>query len=814
MAQIKSIEDRPIPGLKNNPKIWIAVGESRFDTDWKNKKVSWGSLLGRFKNATMTQETQEEYRKLPKNKQDTIKDVGGFVGGTLKDGHRKSGTVLNRSLLTFDLDYAPKDFVETMILEAPYAWAIYSTHKHKPDAPRYRLIAPLSRDVSPEEYEAIARKVAEGIGVKYFDSTTCQPSRLMYWPSYSRDAEYVFEYNDGPALDADEVLAEYPDWKDVSFWPLFPDEEKVQKRRLDKQQDPTKKDSLVGVFCRTYDVPSAIETFLSDVYARDGDKTDRYSYLPGTTSGGLVIYDGGLFCYSNHSTDPAHGMDLNAFDLVRVHKFGELDDEVKPNTPTNRMPSYKEMIELVRRDSACLRTYDAERRVSALEDFEGEDAAADDWMLKLSRAKNGEVEGTRANLRVIFGQDDKLNGMRMNFLYGTVELSGREPWAKEARLWQEDDESYLASYLARVYTEKFKKTDTWDELVTAAAARGYDPLVSYIEELPAWDGIQRAESLFIDYLGAEDCDYVRSATRVWLMAAIKRIREPGCKFDNMIILTGAGGIGKSTILGRLGGEWFNDSLKLGDMKDKTAAEKVRLAWICEIQEMSGRRRADLEAVKAFLSTKEDIYRGAYARKVSAHKRRCVFAGTANESGVLMDVTGNRRFWPISCAGGGRLKAWRMKKTDVEQIWAEVKEWIAEEELLGEVELILPPEVEAEAKRRQLEALDVDEDDALRVKDYLEKLLPEEWRYMDTEERRDWLDDLTKDGTEPREIVCVAEIWTECFGRRLKDKRRQDSFDIARILQRLGWVVCGPERFPIFGVQKAFRRGRHKAVTKM
>ena len=149
------------------------------------------------------------------------------------------------------------------------------------------------------------RKMAEHIGLKYFDPTTVQASRLMYWPSYSRDAEYVFEYNDDKILSADKILAEYPDWRDMSYWPLFPDEIKVQKRRQDKQQDPLKKKGLVGTFCRTYTVPEAIAEFLPDVYTQVEGKEDRYTYTAGTTSGGLVIYDEGLFCYSNHSTDPA-----------------------------------------------------------------------------------------------------------------------------------------------------------------------------------------------------------------------------------------------------------------------------------------------------------------------------------------------------------------------------------------------------------------------------------------------------------------------------------------------------------------------------
>ena len=204
---VTALQAKSLPGIKNNPALWISTGESRFSTKWKNKQIRWSELLARLKDATMTQETQAEYIKMAKSQQDNIKDVGGFVGGTLSDGHRKTNTVKMRTLLTYDLDQAPADFVMDMQMEAPYAWAIYSTHKHTPEKPRFRMIIPLSRQVSPEEYEAIMRKLGEDIGLQYMDSTTFQPSRLMYWPSYSRDAQYVFEYNDEAVLDPDEILS-------------------------------------------------------------------------------------------------------------------------------------------------------------------------------------------------------------------------------------------------------------------------------------------------------------------------------------------------------------------------------------------------------------------------------------------------------------------------------------------------------------------------------------------------------------------------------------------------------------------------------
>ena len=238
MEQVLNLTDKAVLGLKYNPELWIATGKNRFDTKWKNKRMRWSEVLGKLQTPTRTQETQSEYFKMSKSEQDNIKDVGGFVGGTLKGGRRRKDSVELRSLLAFDFDNAPQDFVTDLTIDAGYAWAVYSTHKHKPEAPRLRLLVPLDRDVTPDEYTAIMYKMSEGFGMEYLDPSTVQPERLMYWASVSADGEYVFEYNDGEPLKADEVLAKYPDWTDASYYPAFPGEEKARVKRAEKQQDP------------------------------------------------------------------------------------------------------------------------------------------------------------------------------------------------------------------------------------------------------------------------------------------------------------------------------------------------------------------------------------------------------------------------------------------------------------------------------------------------------------------------------------------------------------------------------------------------
>lgn len=464
---IISMAEKIIPSIHTDPKLWISTGRSRFEQEWQNREIRWSALLTRLKTPTITQETQAEYLAMPKSQQDKIKDTGGFVGGVLKDGKRKADTVSLRSMISFDLDNAPVDFVDRMLMEEPVAWAIYSTHKHRPEKPRLRMLIPLSRTVSPEEYEAVSRKLAEEIGLEFFDSTTFQPSRLMYWPSCSRDGQYVFEYHDDDLLNPDAYLAKYEDWKDTSQWPICPDEVRVQKRRADRQQDPTKKTGLVGVFCRTYTVPEAIAAFIPDVY-KPTEKEDRYTYAAGSTFGGLVIYDDGLFCYSNHSTDPAHGLDLNAFDLVRIHLFGASDDDVKEGTPTTKLPSYKKMLELVNEDTECRHTIDAERKAQLASAFDGEteDAEPEAWKDKLQAVK-GVIIPNMFNLSMILAKDQKLQGIRYNEFTQTTENTEPAPWQDGTGIWKNSDDAGLYIYLSLNYQD-FKRNDIQDTLVQTA----------------------------------------------------------------------------------------------------------------------------------------------------------------------------------------------------------------------------------------------------------------------------------------------------------------------------------------------------------
>ena len=551
-----------------------AAGNSRMDKKWKNQDISWADLCARCGSTIRTTETVEEYRKLKKGQQDGIKDVGGFVGGHLREGRRKNGMVLCRSLLTLDMDYGTPDIWDEITLFHDFKCCVYSTHKHTPEHPRLRLLIPLKREISEEEYPAVARMVAKEIGIDLFDDTTYEASRLMYWPSTSANGEIFYKVQDGAELDPDEYLSRYDDWHDASTWPVSSRQSEVMQHSIAQQADPLTKPGVVGAFCRAYTVEEAIDAFLSEVYAPSA-MNGRYDYIPADSSAGVIVYDG-KFAYSHQATDPVCGRLLNAFDLVRLHRFRDLDDKCAPDTAPGKLPSFQAMSDFALKDEKVKAVFAEERKAQANEEFSDED-----WQKALELDKAGKVKNTLQNLTVILMNDPLLKPLVFNQLLDGMEIKGDVPWRHPSKFWRDADDAQLISYVDSHYgTFSARNYDIAVAKVTDD--RSYHPIREFIENLPEWDKVHRVDTLLIDYLGADDNEYVRAVTRKTLCAAIKRVLYPGCKFDSMLVLNGPQGVGKSTLIAKLAGEWFSDSLNLGDTKDKTAAEKFQGYWILEL----------------------------------------------------------------------------------------------------------------------------------------------------------------------------------------------------------------------------------------
>ena len=785
-------------------KLFVSTGNSRMEKRWNGGEMELEEFIRRISATIRTSETVEQYRKLPKAKQDDIKDVGGFVLGKLKGGRRKKDCVVFRSGLTLDMDYATGDIPEQIEMFFDFRCLIYSTHKHTAENPRLRLVIPLSRNVSPDEYAAVARKVAEDIGMELFDDTTYEPSRLMYWPSTPADGEFMFRDIEGEILDPDTILSRYKDWKDSSEWPVSSHQQSVVQREIKKQADPLAKDGVVGAFCRTYGIEEAVETFLPEVY-QPSAMPGRYDYVPADSQAGVVVYEG-KFAFSHHATDPACGKLMNAFDMVRIHKFGCLDSKASEDTEAAKLPSFKAMSEFVVADERVKLQLAKEREECAKLEFLPEK----DWQSALELDRQGRVKDTLDNLVLAIRNDGKLQSIAFNRHRDGIDAGKGLPWKQIKPGWNDSDFASLKVYLNKGYGV-YSPAKTKDALLAVASERAYHPVKEYLDKLPEWDGMKRVDTLLTDYLGAEDSEYSRAVIRKTLAAAVARIYQPGTKFDSVLILNGPQGIGKSTLFAKLAGTWFSDSLTLTDMRDKSGPEKLQGYWILELGELAGMKKTDVETVKSFLSRVDDKYRASYGLNVESHPRQCVIVGSTNtESGFLRDITGNRRFWPVRVNGQGKRKPWQITAEEVTQIWAEAVSVFK----AGE-KLFLEGDVAAMAVSEQAEAMETDDREGL-VRTYLEKLLPENWDTMSLYDRRNFLNGSefegeAKNGSVRRTTACNMEIWCECFGRDSATLKKIDSYEISGIMRKIeGWgkytrAKNGMLTFPIYGKQRAYIR---------
>ncbi|WP_144882663.1 virulence-associated E family protein, partial [Paenibacillus sp. IHBB 10380] len=552
----------------------------------------------------------------------------------------------------------------------------------------------------------------------------------------------------------------------------------------------------IGLFCRAFTIEEGIDTFLSDVYVK-GSMPNRYTYTRGSSGNGLEIYPDQDLAFSHQDSDPvADGRTYNLFDLVRVHKFGHLDEHVKEHTPDAKKPSHLAMEQWAAQRPEVKKLALAERQADFAEmadDFpdDEEDPDEEEWETKLElHHKTGQPLPTAGNIEIMLTHGPWKNVLAYD-AFGNTEVIRRPlPWRDPERPgrsyepWLGADDKRLQHWFAKVYGINSAKTiqNAFTEVVHRNT---FHPIKAFLESA-TWDGVPRAERLFIDYLGASDSHYTRQATRKMLLAAVARLYRPGCKFDQMLVLVGPQGAGKSSLLAKLGREWFSDSLRT--FENKEAGEHLQSGWIFEIGELSAMKKTEVEEVKAFLSKTEDRYRVAYDRQVSEFPRKCVFFGTTNTRDFLRDATGNRRFWPVEVFPDRAVKSHWDELTDeeVSQIWAEVLSWFKAGETLE-----LDHEARMEAERLQASHMETDPREGI-IQEWLDTPLE---------------DDMGRPTEDLRDRVCAAQIWTECLGKKRGDMKPWESKEIMDILRRIpGWSERkGKARVPGYGIQRVFDR---------
>ena len=828
---------------KLNRPLSIATAPSRRSKLWRNREVVWEKFVSRIAQVTRTGETMAEYRAMPKPEKDARKDVGGFVFGKLKGGRRRKGYVEYRDAVCLDADHAPKFSELTRILEdltpsgkrgrkedgARLACCAYPTHSCTPDQPRYRIIIPLSRRITSEEYEPIARRAAESVGIDYMDATTYEPERLMYWPSVPADADAAAFTQDGDPLDASAVLASYADWHDASTWPTGKRETVAVQQTLKKLGDPREKPGIIGLFCKAYSIKEAIAEFLPDVYTPVLGDENRYTYTKGSTTGGAIVYDE-LFLCSHHDTDPAGGgHEVNAFDLVRLHKFGRLDENTAETVPVNNRPSYQEMVKFAWKDAKVSDIAD-EDIVSVMKDDliasgmtpEEAENVDTDWKNKLIKNKGGGIIPNAQNVLLIMRNDVRITKMvGLDTFSDRLTVLKKLPWDEKnetGRVWKDTDDANLRNWFAEKFGIQAKGIID-DGIAEMSEKNRFHPVRDWLRPL-VWDELPRVERFFVEFLGAPDTRYTRELTKVFFKQAIARIMHPGCKADIVLVLVGPQGIGKSYVLSHLGGKWFNDTLT--SVQGKEAMVQIQGSWIVEMGEFTAGARSGTDEIKAYVTRQVDKFRAPYGKRVQEYPRQCVFAATTNEDIFLRDRTGNRRFGVLICEGvpieERRRKLDRISEDFTKQLWAEAREMYKDNP-----DLLLPADVQDEARRIQEEHTEGAEKAAL-IENFLNTPRPRDWEEnYPLERRREFF--AKKEGGEfdsrtgvvddnsdyilPQR-TCAMEILCELFGMNQGNIRNLDVREINTILQHLdGWKRheggVGILKFSLYGKQRAYVR---------
>lgn len=764
----------------------ILTAPKRNSRHWKPGTITWGQILSWADDVAL------------------VKESGGYVLGTFRktlrdhpapgekrdcEGyHRTKDAVVSRAVLALDADYPPESLPDTVELTTDWAAFIHTTYSSTPDTPRYRMLLPLDRAVDPQEYGMIADVVMRQLGWDAFDHTSAEAERYMFKPSAQHDRWFQSWKIDGDPLPVDDLLAQFN--PDLSALPM--------PATPRGKRDPYSLEGVPGAFNRSHTIEEAIEEY---ALPYDHVGGERWSYRDGHGAAGFGMIGDGL-AYSHHSTDPAHGEAVSAFDLVRLHRFGHLDDGVDTDkTPINRRPSHAAMVDLASTSARVVaEIVGADFDVSA---GEGPEDSPDAWKLGIQISpRTGKFKDVIENWDLISQNDPVFVRLAFNEMTFTVEVSGDEPlpWRPISRggpSFTDADRAALWMYLERTYHVRPSKTILTDLVDVASRKRHIHPIRDYLNGLPAWDGVPRMETCLP---GVTPTDYTRMVARKAMVAAVARVLRPGVKWDHVVVLFGPEGLGKSWWVDRMA---RGHSGTLGAINDKDTLLIMQRSWIMLADEGHSMRKADVDQLKEFITRREDIFRMPYDRETLAHPRQCVIWSSTNDEVFLRRAEGNRRYLIVRCDQPVDFDS--MTDDYVDAVWAEAVHYYH----AGERLFLDEDERETAAAERE----EFTEEDTLGglIQNYLETLVPEDWADRGPEARKLWLfnrdQGLEAEGTVRQDETCSVALWVEALGRRVGDHRRQDLLDITNALRRLpGWRTRpGRHRIKPYGTQLIWER---------
>lgn len=768
----------------------ITASGSASTFHWKRSAITWAELV--------------EMAEHPANR----KGCGGYVLGTFADTtahshkrddgtpchalHRSKAGVRTRGALTLDADYAYPGWLERITPKLPGAAIIHTTWRSTPEEPRYRVIIPLDRPVTGDEYHVAASAVLQLLGEKAFDPGSIQAERFMFRPSAQSAAAYEHVVIDGDPARVDDLLKDFQ--PDLSELPA--------PSRGKTKQDPYEVPGTIGAFNRAYEDFAELIDVFDLPYEERG--ADRWSLVGASGAAGMGPAAPG-YVYSHHANDPASGVMCSAFDLVRLHHFGELDESAKAGTPIHQLPSHKAMLDFATTDERVLRELFKED-FGELEST-GEEVlaevleAATDWWLGLKiDSKKGTPEDTIGNWDLIRRNDRAFKALRFNELTMAIELSGDLPWralTPGRESFDAMDRSALYLHVERSYGLRGARGYIDDLINETAMGRRFNPLQNYLEGL-TWDGVERMET---SLPGVRPTPFTRLAARKALVQAVARALDPGCKADQMLVLYGTEGLGKSAWVDGMAKGF---SAQLGRINDKDTLLTMQRSWILTSDEGHSLRKADFDAQKEFLTRTADVFRMPYDREAQVHKRHCVIWGTTNDDVFLRRQEGNRRFLIVHCAEKMDFDAFTPEYVD--QVWAEaVHAYRAGEPLF------MTEEEEAMARTARETFTEEDAMGGL-VREFLDRLIPANWEDMGLVERQMWLmnaesgDAYQAPGTHQVMRVSSTSLWVEALGREKGKHKIVELRELSEIMKRMpGWRKRTGVRMPGYGPQTVFER---------
>ena len=785
-------------------RIFVTLFNSVFETTGTRHQTTFTEFCEMLKVPQVVNITKDEYDKLSPDEQKKTKYGNCYCPAVFDGDIRKGAVNAVGYMIALDADHPTATLIDDMKSTFKDVKMFeHTTFSSREDKPRNRFLIALSRSVSADEYKAIAQEIAKKVNCD-FDKACFHINQPILFPRVLKDVPYHCEEWGSNPLDVDMLLETGSDDAkhllrgcvtalddsrstlsdaDVSCrGGKISDAEEV-RCEVDTGSVPEPY-GLIQAWCEAHPIKSVMEEELKEIY-EPTDTENRYKFRGADSSPGVVIDVEKNIVTSFHNHDPASGKSYNSFDLYRIHKYGHLDKDCAKGTPKNELPSFKAMMKHIKKDKKA-----KELLAKYIEKHKPKKAPETVKIMKmLQRTNKGEIKSSVANVSTILLNDPNLKGIYYNSFFGQYEVGSPLPWEsgkKYPHPYNDHDRNATISYISKEYEVEVRSCfDT--ALSEIVFSRAVNPLQQYFEELK-WDGTGRVESLLTTYFGCEDSEYTRAAIRTTLIGAVRRVFEPGCKFETVLLILGNQGCGTSTFVSKLGMNYFTDSIRLQDIISKTAAEKLRGVMIVELGEMAGYSKTEEATFKSFISCVDDQYREPYAKCKSSHPRTNIFIGTSNRTtGLLTDETGNRRFLPVYTTDNHTLNSWDMTKEDVDQIWAEAYNMYRSGESTE-----MPKHLMDEIKKKQDGAV-VEDDRAQFISQYLDVMLPEDWYDMDIMKRRDYINHEGAycgepyEGTMRRNYVCVAEICTELFKLDKVDVTPKLSKDIALMLRKLGWT---------------------------